>query len=279
MTQLTPTDRVFIGWDVGGWNCDKNSNSRDALVMLDQQRQCLGKPWRGNLRETINTARSTEDWIRSLLSLCAVELDDGVIPKVTLAIDTPLGFSQAFQNLINGEGAVSEVRDSASNPYLFRATEHYLFQQGLKPLSPIKDMIGSQATKGIHTLAQFAAHNQTTGVWKDRSDESGWLTAIEAYPSPCKQSALIKKLLTEYLNPEVVPTTTEALWDIKNYLESINHEDKRDALICALVGWLHRNQPESVAQPTADIPKEEGWIFLPLDSLPQKEGPELDLFV
>ena len=25
----------FIGWDVGGWNCDKNGESRDAIVILD----------------------------------------------------------------------------------------------------------------------------------------------------------------------------------------------------------------------------------------------------
>jgi hypothetical protein len=24
-----------IGWDVGGWNCDHNPNSRDAIVILD----------------------------------------------------------------------------------------------------------------------------------------------------------------------------------------------------------------------------------------------------
>lgn len=25
----------FVGWDVGGWNCDNNSESRDAIVILD----------------------------------------------------------------------------------------------------------------------------------------------------------------------------------------------------------------------------------------------------
>ena len=29
---------LFIGWDVGGWNCDKNPASRDALVVLDAGR-------------------------------------------------------------------------------------------------------------------------------------------------------------------------------------------------------------------------------------------------
>lgn len=26
----------FIGWDVGAWDCDKNSNSRDAILILDE---------------------------------------------------------------------------------------------------------------------------------------------------------------------------------------------------------------------------------------------------
>ena len=29
----TPTT-LYIGWDVGGWNCDNSSASRDALVVL-----------------------------------------------------------------------------------------------------------------------------------------------------------------------------------------------------------------------------------------------------
>lgn len=24
---------LYIGWDVGGWNCDKNNKSRDALMI------------------------------------------------------------------------------------------------------------------------------------------------------------------------------------------------------------------------------------------------------
>ena len=34
MTPGADLDQLFIGWDVGGWNCDKNPTSRDALVVL-----------------------------------------------------------------------------------------------------------------------------------------------------------------------------------------------------------------------------------------------------
>lgn len=35
---------LFIGWDVGAWNCDKNPSSRDALVVLDSCESSWGGP-------------------------------------------------------------------------------------------------------------------------------------------------------------------------------------------------------------------------------------------
>ena len=60
----------FIGWDVGGWNCDKNQNSRDAIVILDTNREIVGSPWRGNLRKNINVSSTTTDWIAALFGSC-----------------------------------------------------------------------------------------------------------------------------------------------------------------------------------------------------------------
>ena len=71
--------------------------------------------------------------------------------------------------------------------------ERYLFEQSLSPPA-IKDMIGSQATKGIHVLARFAPKVVECGVWSDRSN----LTAIEAYPSACKRSETIQALRRSY---------------------------------------------------------------------------------
>jgi hypothetical protein len=236
----------FIGWDVGGWNCDKNGESRDALVILDASLAIVGKPWRGNLRTSINAANTSEGWVQALFVLCGA-LPPQMKARVTLAIDTPLGFSQAFVALVTGLKYVESVGGSTTNSYLFRQTERRLFEQGIRPLSAVKDMIGSQATKGMHALAKFAPQVARCGVWTDGDA----FTAIEAYPSPCKHSALIDALLSPY-----------AEW------RQANHQDKVDALTCALIAYCFRVQSETLMPPSDDVPVSEGWIWLPKDALP-----------
>jgi hypothetical protein len=232
----------YIGWDVGGWNCDKNGKSRDAVAILDAELKLVGRPWRGNLRTAINEAVDTNDWINRLFGLCKA-----VPPsrsRITLAIDTPLGFSDAFTRLVTRLDHASEIESSAKNPYLFRYTERFLFEHGLKPLSAIKDMIGSQATKGMHVLARFAPKVQRCGVWADGAG----LTTIEAYPSACKGSATVK--------------------DMQQRFEPLGHDDLDDALICALLAYLFTVRPDTLASPPESAPTSEGWIWVPKDSLP-----------
>lgn len=234
----------YVGWDVGGWNCDKNSKSRDALVILDSALAIVGKPWRGNLRTAINEAATAGDWIADLFALCAAERPDDDA-QITLAIDTPLGFSDEFVRLVTGLECAGPVGSSGTNPYLFRQTEHFLFQRGLKPLSAIKDMIGSQATKGMHVLAKFAPRVTRCGVWSDGAA----LTAIEAYPSACKASATIRRLRSRYT--------------------PLRHDDEENALTCALIGYLYALQREALASPPDTVPASEGWIWVPRDAVGQ----------
>jgi hypothetical protein len=236
-----PTAR-YIGWDVGGWNCDKNGKSRDALVILDADLQMIGKPWRGNLRATINAAASSDAFVADLLALCGAPEIDGEAP-VTLAIDTPLGFSAEFVRLVSGLQAAGPLGQSDQNPYLFRQTERRLFTLGLRPLSAVKDMIGSQATKGMHVLASFAPSTPRCGVW-----QQGRLTVIEAYPSACKGSAQVQGL--------------QALFG------RLAHDDLDDALTCALVAHLFVTRPELLMAPDPAVPVSEGWIWVPRDGLP-----------
>lgn len=236
----------YIGWDVGGWNCDHNPKSKDAIVILDMDLKLMGKPWRGNLRETINSARSTGDWLRFLFKLCGADVPEGNFP-CTIGIDTPLGFSEEFVALITQGKAVDEIGDSSSNAYLYRKTERYLFDKGLAPLSSIKDMIGSQSTKGMHVLSKFAPTIESCGEWTDGKG----FKAIEAYPSACKKSKIIKSLLGR----------VKMGWG--------THADVNDALVCALVAYLFDNQINELNPAPASVPLGEGWIWVPKDIIPK----------
>lgn len=246
---MTDSSRVLlIGWDVGGWNCDRNSLSRDALVVMDGQLAVLGEPWRGNLRAHINSAPDTDSFVASLLALCG--LDAPLDCTVVFGIDTPLGFSSEFIDLLLEGRAVASIGNSAENPYLFRRTERFLFGQGLSPLSAVKDMIGSQASKGMHVLAKFIPQVQSCGVWSDCNRVS----AIEVYPSSAKRSSSLEELRSCCLDRSSI--------DLSQW-----HDDERDALTCALITWMYHFHPEQVAHPSLDIPIREGWIFVPLDGL------------
>jgi hypothetical protein len=170
------TSSFFIGWDVGAWNCDKNGRSRDAIVILNDSRAIVGQPWRGNLRECIVSAEKTKDWLKALFEKCREEYPLQAL-SVTMAIDTPLGFSDEFVSLVTGIDWHDPHQTSGRNRYLFRRTERHLFDRGLKPLSSIKDMIGSQSTKGMHVVAKFAPYIESCGAWSDRQG----FHAIETY--------------------------------------------------------------------------------------------------
>lgn len=248
MTGAGSSQDFYIGWDVGGWNCDKNNKSRDAIVILDDSLSIVGQPWRGNLRGEINAADTAEAWVQALFALCAAE-SAGLRARIYMGIDTPLGFSSEFVELITELNGVSKLGDSSSNPYLFRKTERMLFERGLTPLSAVKDMIGSQATKGMHVLARFARNIESCGVWTDESS----LTVLEAYPSACRNSATMSDLRAGY--------------------GPLDHEDKEDALTCALIAYLYAAQRELLAGPDSEIPASEGWIWIPKDSLGQVKHP------
>lgn len=239
--------KFYIGWDVGAWHCKTSAKgSADAIVILDGALSVVGTPWRGNLRETINSTASSNDWISALFSLCeAVPVNN---LKITIGIDTPLGFSDEFTQLVTRLQYSEPIETASTNPYLFRQTERYLFEQGLTPLSAITHMIGSQATKGMHMLAKFAPQRTECGVWTDQDV----LTAIEAYPSACKGSATIKALQARF--------------------PVLGHDDKDDALICSLVAYLFSTNRKALAEPPPNTPEREGWIWVPKDGLSEQGG-------
>ncbi len=245
MTPPAAIPSFYFGWDVGGWNCDKNGLSRDAVVILDGTLGLVGRPWRGNLRECIATAATTGDWLAALFTKCGAAAPPGPL-TATMAIDTPLGFSDAFVALITRQGCADPDPTSGRNRYLFRQTERHLFESGLAPLSAVKDMIGSQATKGMHVLAKFAPQIESCGVWSDGHD----FRAIETYPTACRNTQAVKSLL--------------------NDCPSLGHDDKDDARVCAVVAHLFATKRDLFEEPQAGVSRNEGWIWYPRSGVDYK---------
>lgn len=226
-----------IGWDVGGWNCDGNRRSRDAIVILDSALNVVGKPYRGNLRECISAANTTSDWLQALFAKCDAKLPEGM-PSVVMGIDAALGFSDEFIGLVTRQGCVEPNDVSGMNPYLFRYTERHLFARGWRPLSPVKDMIGSQATKAMHVLAKFAPEVESCGVWTDKHG----FRVIETYPTVCRETAVVKKLLAG--------------------CRPLGDDDRDDALVCAAIAHLFATDRGSLEVPDHHVSQNEGWIWV-----------------
>lgn len=240
MSDLEGERQLYIGWDVGGWNCEKNRESRDALVAIDHASQQIGSPWRGNLRKTINQADSTLDFLLKIQDLCCIERTS-IIKRVTLAIDAPLAFPEALVKLAQGITYSGSLEKSADNPYLYRLTERRLVAEGVYPLSSIKDMIGSQSSKAMHAVSRFCPQRVGVGVWSDMH----YLTAIETYPALYRFRASNKEGVVA-----------------KNGREA----DIADARICASVARLFAMERYKLEAPPPEVPESEGWIWAPLRS-------------
>jgi predicted nuclease with RNAse H fold len=250
--------RYFVGWDVGAWNCRRTSGSQDALVVLASENstpKLCGRVFRGPLRSEIAEIESLP---RLLGHIC--ELETHPNDEFVIGIDTPLGLPEAVQWHVTGKCLPKSVDERAShNPYLYRKCEQHLADKCFPPLSAIKDMIGSQFTKGKHFLRKLGLQPQPdpVGIWT-----SGNVTAIEVYPATCKVtdtkgyvslgSAALKEMFAQ-VQGEKLPTV-----------------DEQDAVYCALVAYLFATKREQLVSPTSDIPISEGWIWYPKDSIGRK---------
>lgn len=246
--------KLFVGWDVGGWHCDKNASSRDALVVTglrDGEVVVEGKPWRGNLRSVL-MADTGHALVSAMLGLCGVDAEP--VTESVIAIDTPLGWPSAMMRLAQGGAASFVSAADGENPYTRRATELALIQRGFAPLSTVRDMLGSQSTKGLHFLHAAGLHEASCGVWRRTDDRSRSTTAVETYPAVALQMAPLRTLQNEVLD------RTEG--GLRNGGKPL-HDDTRDALACALVAYLFANRPEVMERVPEMVPSGEGWIMLP----------------
>ena len=246
--------KLFVGWDVGGWHCDKNANSRDALVVTGLRNGEVvveGKPWRGNLRSVL-MAEAGHALTSAMLGLCGVNPDPA--SEVVIAIDTPLGWPIAMMRLAQGGAASFVSAVDGENPYTRRATELALIQRGFSPLSAVRDMLGSQSTKGIHFLRAAGLQEVSCGVWRQTDESGGSVTAIETYPAVALQMGRLRTLQDAVLGG--------AEGGLRSGDKPL-HDDIRDALACALVAYLFAESPVHMEPVPTQVPDGEGWIMLP----------------
>lgn len=246
--------KLFVGWDVGGWHCDKNASSRDALVIAglrDGEVVVAGKPWRGNLRSLL-MADTGHALLSAMLGLCGVDAEP--VTEVVIAIDTPLGWPSAMMRLAQGGATSSVSAADGENPYTRRATELALIQRGHAPLSAVRDMLGSQSTKGLHFLRAAGLQEVSCGVWRHADDKGRSTTAIETYPAVALQMDHLRRL-----QADVLDRTDGGLRNGDKPL----HDDIRDALACALVAHLFADSPDVMEPVPEMVPSGEGWIMLP----------------
>jgi hypothetical protein len=233
---ISSGEQLFIGWDVGGWNCDRNPSSRDALVARNNIGMRVGQPWRGNLKHTLNNAATATDFRDAILSLCKLQTTP---MHMTIAIDAPLGFPKAFIDLISRGGKLSQIGKSATNPYLYRETERRLAAEGITPLSAVKDMIGSQSTKAMHAIASYG-HASAPGVWSD----GVMLTFIETYPALCR-------------------ARDRGAFNDLSTAKNAREIDILDADVCAQIARAFVLRHDWLEPPPEDLPDSEGWIWAP----------------
>lgn len=245
---------LFLGWDVGAWNCDRNRESRDALCVLEERNGSpvvAGKPWRGNVRDLL-VSHEGNALVDALLQLVAVDARGGHL--VSIAIDTPLAWPRRTVDLLSAGTVVNVPSEADRNPYLFREQELALFTNKYRPLSVVRDMIGSQSTKGIHFLQKAQLTRVGTGVWRNQT-----VVAIETYPACAIRDIGVRRLTSELMSD---------LLEQENQQRSVAWQnDVRDAITCALVAWLHRRWPGRLKPPGNGADAEEGWIWLPSSAM------------
>lgn len=249
----------YIGWDVGGWNCDRNSKSRDALCIFTENGR-IGNVWRGNLRDALV---GNDCPLQKMWNKCTTEVFPST-ENFIIAIDTPLGFPGAFTDLITDKKTNDISEKSRRNVYLFRHTERLLSEyrcacavtnKHVRPLSPIKDMIGAQATKGIHFLRKCELTATSPGVFTKQKAPPN-ITAIETYPA----------VYNHWRNDR-----RQQLFDLLSNDSNKNRwtADHHDAVSCAVMAYWFDKHKDKCFQPSEgnnDIQR-EGWIWVPNDAL------------
>ncbi len=248
---------IGIGWDVRGWQSDKQ---HIAVAQLEPGLDNIN--WLG-ISEPFKFNAGPMPPLLDLLipaigSTLAIEI--AKVNSMTLAIDAPLAFPKKLTALLNNTNANhSRVPERAiDNPYGYRDCERWVHEQYNKRAgSATFDQMGNLAT-----LAMSVSQNLTKEGFSliPQQSTQSHRSIIEVYP------ALVK---TDFLRNS--PAIAEIDQLIPNELEY--GSDEYDSAICAVMALLFQgaesqlNLPSLITKP-AGLDSLEGWIYcLPRDDL------------
>ena len=221
----------YVGWDVGAWHCEKNTSIKDCFCLLDEKGCAIFPYNRFCVSNAILNQDSFLNFIGTIFSHKFSTSD-----KFVIGIDAVFCWPKSFVSLINAKEPKDITykptgwKKAINNEILFRKTE-YIIAHKHKPLSAVQGQIGSQSTKVIYFLKKYGFKSQKSspGVWK-----TGNATAVETYPA---------------------------------ILDSGDHSDVIDAVLCAKLAYVFRIMPKLLISPVTIEEKkaamEEGWIWVP----------------
>ena len=221
----------YVGWDVGAWNCDKNAHSRDAIVVLNENKNIVASR-RGVVRRELKK-NNIHEFLNEFF--CSPNRQFYAKDNFIFAIDAVFSFPYGVTELLAGKKYILDAEawnegKSIQNSLLFRYTERFVSDKERKPLSVIQDSIGSQSTKVIYFLRHFQFKQENVGIWETMNRN----IAIETYPSVVGEKG----------------------------------NDIDDAEICANLAWKFRHDKSRLYQPDNETKhletiKIEGWIWFP----------------
>lgn len=249
-------DLIGIGWDVRGWQSDKQATAVARLRKGTGELEWLG------VSPPYSFSQGSCPGLSALIDPALKDAAPEFVissPRVAIAIDAPLSFPRAFCDLIAGNSTSLPVpAREIDNRLAYRDCERWVAATfGKKPLSGPFDKLGNNASLVISISRQL----ETEGFkLVPQSAPSSEKALIEVYP------ALVK--VGKKKSDPAVPGISRHL---PEELES--GSDQYDAAICAMLGLIYLGAgpyldlPELVPFPALSD-RQEGWIFtLPPDRI------------
>lgn len=240
------TDRALaIGWDVGGWLGNKQAVAAIEL-REDGTWRHVGAPVR------FRVAVLGDGGVFALIRTAWTDAPSDIVTthRITIAIDAPLSFPDAFCRLLSGEAHdAPKSKREIENAFAYRDCDRWVrTEHGKKPLSASFDKLGNNATVAMVMTRRWRDRESFRLLPLDtRTDQRREI--IETYPALLKREGVVVHGAHELL-PDGLTAGS----------------DEQDAAVCAVVALAHLGVDDArlppLVTPQADQAR-DGWIYAP----------------